>query len=283
MRIKVVSDLHLEFGPITIPNTTGADVLILSGDIAVADDMKSFMPTRYLDFFKQVNNDYKHVLYVLGNHEHYHGDFRYSHSVISCRLVEEGLDNIIVMDCDSVDIGHVRFIGGTLWTNFNDADPIAMHAAKSMMNDYRGVKNSYREVSFKVPLYEDGKVVGHKFKKEIAKFSPEDSIEYHRKMLKYVDFRRQDNPDNLDIVVIGHHCPSYSSISEQYVGDTLNPAYASNLSDYILDRPDIKLWTHGHVHSRFDYMIGDCRVVCNPRGYMGYENTGFDPDFTIEL
>lgn len=281
MRIKVVSDLHLEFGPIVLPNNTGADVLILSGDITVADDMKTFISSRYYDFFKQVSNDYKHVIYVLGNHEHYHGDFRTSCATISSRLWE--FENINILDCDSVDIGNVRFIGGTLWTDFNNADPMSMHAAKTMMNDYNGVKNSNHEVSFKVPVYEDGKIVGQKFKKEVAKFTPQDSVDYHRKMLKYVDLRRQDNPDNLDIVVIGHHAPSYSSISECYTGSALNPAYASNLADFILDRPDIKLWTHGHVHSCHDYMIGNCRVLCNPRGYVGYEDTGFNPDLTIEL
>lgn len=152
MKIKVVSDLHLEFGTIQLPNTTGADVLILSGDITVAADMRAFLPEKYRTFFEQVNNDYKHVLYVLGNHEHYHGDFRYSCSIITCRLLEEGFDNIIVMDCDSVDIGDVRFIGGTLWTDFRNADPLDMHAAKTMMNDYVGVKNSHNEVSFKVEL-----------------------------------------------------------------------------------------------------------------------------------
>jgi hypothetical protein len=43
------------------------------------------------------------------------------------------------------------------------------------------------------------------------------------------------------------------------------------LHDYILDRPKIKLWTHGHTHDVFDYMLGTTRVFCNPRGYDGYE------------
>jgi hypothetical protein len=51
----------------------------------------------------------------------------------------------------------------------------------------------------------------------------------------------------------------------------MNGGYHSDLSEFILDRPAIKLWTHGHTHEEFDYMIGDTRVVCNPRGYIGYE------------
>jgi hypothetical protein len=51
----------------------------------------------------------------------------------------------------------------------------------------------------------------------------------------------------------------------------INGAYSSELSEFILDRPQIKLWTHGHTHDVFDYMIGGCRIVCNPRGYIRYE------------
>ena len=51
----------------------------------------------------------------------------------------------------------------------------------------------------------------------------------------------------------------------------MNGAYSTNLDDFILDRRQIRLWTHGHTHEDFDYMIGGCRVVCNPRGYIDYE------------
>ncbi|NBT05096.1 MAG: metallophosphoesterase, partial [Proteobacteria bacterium] len=68
-----------------------------------------------------------------------------------------------------------------------------------------------------------------------------------------------------------------------------NGAYVSDLDQLILDHPAIKVWSHGHTHTSFDYMIGDhCRVVCNPRGYYnGYNNAGlnldFDPLLTIEV
>jgi hypothetical protein len=51
----------------------------------------------------------------------------------------------------------------------------------------------------------------------------------------------------------------------------MNGAYSSSLDEFILDHPQIKLWTHGHTHEDFDYMIGSTRVVCNPRGYVNYE------------
>ena len=52
----------------------------------------------------------------------------------------------------------------------------------------------------------------------------------------------------------------------------MNGAYSSRLDQFILDNPQIKLWTHGHTHEEFDYMIGSTRIVCNPRGYINYED-----------
>ena len=52
----------------------------------------------------------------------------------------------------------------------------------------------------------------------------------------------------------------------------------------IMDNPNIKLWIHGHVHNNFDYMIGDTRVICNPRGYEMYqENFEFKPDLEVDI
>jgi hypothetical protein len=51
----------------------------------------------------------------------------------------------------------------------------------------------------------------------------------------------------------------------------MNGCYYSDLVEFIMDRPEIVLWTHGHTHEDFDYMIGTTRVICNPRGYVGYE------------
>jgi Icc-related predicted phosphoesterase len=87
------------------------------------------------------------------------------------------------------------------------------------------------------------------------------------------------------VVVVGHHAPTYQSIHPKYVKEReMNGGYASDLSEFILDRPQIRLWTHGHVHNFSDYMVGDTRVFCNPRGYVGYgEETEWDPMTVIEL
>jgi hypothetical protein len=168
----------------------------------------------------------------------------------------------------------------------NKEDPITLYHIKSVMNDFRNVKNSNRKVTRTVPLYkkgEDGNYVkdergyyiqeGTKRKEEDALFCPEDSVEEHRKFLQYVQVVTAFlGEDPKKYVVCTHHTPSFQSCAEYYKGDeVMNGAYHSNLEEFILDRPNIKLWTHGHTHDDFDYMIGETRVVCNPRGYVKYE------------
>jgi Icc-related predicted phosphoesterase len=91
-------------------------------------------------------------------------------------------------------------------------------------------------------------------------------------MLDYIRITTEGKT-NQKFVVVVHHAPSSASVAECYKGDLLmNGNFYTDLSEFILDRPQIKLWVHGHMHNRSDYEIGDTRVVCNPRGYVGYES-----------
>jgi len=100
---------------------------------------------------------------------------------------------------------------------------------------------------------------------------PEDAVEDHFAFRRGLDSVLELHP-NMPTVVVGHHAPSKASTHPRYKNETLmNGAYSTNLDDYILDRRQIKLWTHGHTHEDFDYMIGTTRIVCNPRGYINYE------------
>jgi hypothetical protein len=111
------------------------------------------------------------------------------------------------------------------------------------------------------------------FKTREAYLSPSDAVEDHKAMLKFIEDTYEDTPPWMTVVVVGHHAPSKSSEHPRYAHDRLmNGAYNSNLDEFIMDRPGIKLWTHGHTHEDFDYMIKSCRVVCNPRGYINYED-----------
>jgi Icc-related predicted phosphoesterase len=294
MKIALASDIHLEFGPITLNNDEGADVLILAGDICVARHFVDGKPAylqhlakEYREFFDHVTREFPHVVYILGNHEHYSGDVAHSY-----RILKQHLDysNLHILEKETWQhMGHT-FVGGTLWTDMDKEDSSAMSYAQGSMPDFREVLNSNRMVVRQVPIYErnpdwtpDGKNgnqytkddtganirIGYKSKEEPARWTPEDSVADHMKMLDYVDLVTRD-PGNY--IVVGHHCPSELSVAEVYKGNLLNAAFRSGLDEFIQARPQIKLWLHGHTHYNFNYWIGETRVVCNPRGYIGHES-----------
>lgn len=285
MKLAICSDLHLEFGTISLENPGDVDVLILSGDICVARDMMHHDPhgivdfgksSRYHTFFQECSARFPHVLYVVGNHEHYHGDFKYTISDLKKYLGY--LTNLHILDKEIFELNDTVFVGGTLWTDMNKEDPLTLHMISKMMNDFRTVDNSNREVTFKT-FDEDNKPT---FRTRIARFSPEDAVEDHKKMLDYIRVVYENVPPWKQIVVVGHHTPSHNSCHPRYKDDReMNGGYHSDLSEFMLDRPAIKLWTHGHTHEVFDYMVGECRVVCNPRGYIGYEQLA--DNFTLKV
>ena len=283
MKIAICSDLHLEFGEITLENPGDVDVLILSGDICVARDLMEHDPlgivdfgksSRYHTFFQNCGKEFPHVLYVAGNHEHYHGDFKDTIPDLKSRLAY--IDNLHILDREIFELNDTVFVGGTLWTDMNKEDPLTLHAIRSMMNDFRCVENSNRVVNYK--SFDDVENPDKPtFRTRAARFCPEDAVEDHKKMLGYIKHIYTDMAPWKQMVVVGHHTPSHSSCHPRYKKDDLmNGGYHSDLSEFILDRPGIKLWTHGHTHELFDYMIGTTRVVCNPRGYIGYEQLADD-------
>lgn len=273
MKISIASDLHLEFGDLDFDNSENAEVLILSGDICVAADldMRDIRKTelgvararseRFHEFFERCAERFPHVIYVMGNHEYYHSDYATALTEVRRKLAH--LTNLSVLEREVKTIDDVTFIGGTLWTDMNNQDPLTLYHMRTMMNDFRVIANSAVPVHFRT---QEGK-----FATRVAKFSPEDAAAEHTKMKQYIQSVVQGNHDT-KYVVAGHHAPSAQSTHERYAHDTImNGGYSSNLDEFVLDHPQIRLWTHGHTHHPFDYQIGDTRVICNPRGYIGHE------------
>ena len=295
MKIAVTSDVHLEFGPLKLTNDNNADVLVLGGDICVAVDLNEpddlgITEMRHTERFHELmessSKNFKNVIMIMGNHEHYHGDYAESANKIRKHLKD--YSNIHFLDKEFVDIEGVRFFGGTMWTNFDcgngPGDDYAMQMISGMMNDFRGVENSARMVSYKRNVYaydkngriqmdEHGREMFHEeFHKRPAKFTPEDCYEDHQAFMKALQKVLDNTPAGMRVVVCGHHAPSKASTHPRYKNEILmNSAYSSDLTKFILDNPNIKLWTHGHTHEDFDYMVGSTRVFCNPRGYHDYE------------
>lgn len=279
MRLKIVSDLHLEFSDINIKNEQNCDVLILSGDIMVAEDLhmhpcvtSPYQPylnlgrrqeaaMRFRDFLKRVSFQFPHVIYVAGNHEFYHGKWKASLDHLRSECSQ--FPNVHFLEMQSVKLFDYNFLGATVWTNMNKGKPTTLYTTQNGMNDFHIIRND--EAGY-------------------TKLRPAHTVIRHRATLNYFKTEISKNPLE-KYVVVGHHAPSNLSIHPNYRNDhDMNGAYASDLSEFILDHPQIKLWTHGHVHQPFDYMIGSTRIVCNPRGYEGYEpDTNWNPEMYIDL
>lgn len=267
MIVALGSDIHLEFGDIILTNDGGAEVLILSGDIMVAQDLHDHTEEkvrvaatldsmtssqqaalRYRDFLSQVSKEFPHVIYIAGNHEFYHGKF--DGSLTDLRNECAKFPNVYFMEDDTKQIGDVTFIGCTLWTDMNGGDPLTLHIVTSGMNDFQVIRNDAQGYT---------------------KLRPAHVASRHRRSLDYIKHVVQENREKR-YAVVGHHAPSKLSTHPRYADDIhMNGAYSSDLSEFILDHPEIKLWTCGHTHHRHRYYIGDTLVTCNPRGYIGHE------------
>ncbi len=246
IKLKIASDLHLEWNE-NIHLGVG-DVLILAGDILqynVSQD--TFL--NYNKFFDIVSYSFDIIYYVAGNHEFYKG--RFPDTYDSLRDYLSNWPNIVLLQNEYHDYKGYRFIGATLWTDYNKGNPIVQYEVERAMNDYKVIKIPAQNYRKMYPTY------------------------LHNEHIKSKEFIAKNINDNS--IVITHHAPSELSVHEQYKDDyPRNYGYFSNLEDFIIEHSP-KLWVHGHMHSCFDYEIGNTRVVCNPHGYLN-EN----PEFNIE-
>ena len=235
MKVQIASDLHLEFlqrlfpGERLISPAHGADLLVLAGDIANG-----------IEAIELFRNWPVPVLYLAGNHEFF------GHAIeqvrIDLRKAAAGT-SVVFMDNDVVDFGGVRFLGTTLWTDYrlelNRTQRQLMENAELRINDHFQIRCS------------DGK------------FTAERALAEHEIARAWLN-HELEKPYDGTTVVISHHGPHPLSVHPRYVGEALNAAFVSNLSELL---PKADLWIHGHVHDNFDYRVAGCRVVANPRGY----------------
>jgi len=252
MKIIAYSDLHLEFGTdFTAPRDSGADVMILAGDICTFGDMEPL--GRFLDGWT------KPVLYIAGNHEYYKAGPMTAARQAAVQWLAETMPNVRFLYDEHVEladgVGPVQFFGGTMWTDFNNLDNVAMASARFMMNDYRLIMNA------------DG-----------SAFDPRDSVRLHAEFMEKIGVWLTNGIQGRR-VVITHHLPLMDPKSK-YKNSPLTASYISRDAYRIIEewQPDVYLF--GHSHECFYRRIGNTHVLSNQRGYpqKGHLCEGFDPD-----
>lgn len=260
MLIRFCSDLHLEqyrylsnsshlISPLPQDHET---ILILAGDIVSFKAMH-----RAVEFFGDLSNRFKSVLYIPGNHEYYGGNLPSAVQYMNDDYLKH-FPNIVFKETISYSVGDYNFIGATYWTSFKNADPIVMSDACQRyggMNDYVLIRNN-------------------------GKLLPRHILGVHKNHRKFIFDSIDPKKKN---IVFTHHAPTELSISEKFRGDNLNYCYVNSDFDSVYDS-NISLWIHGHVHDSFDYDVGGTRIMCNPSGYATLgEGTHYDPELLIEL
>ncbi|MBF6650421.1 metallophosphoesterase [Methylobacter sp. BlB1] len=258
MKIFVASDLHTElvsrkFDPafdydymrFNYPND--ADVIVLAGDIG--EWTNGIEWARYR--FKQ-----QEIVYIAGNHELYDSDLAI---IDELRFKAKEL-NIHFLENESVIIRGVRFLGCTMWTDFDCYSSEEINRAWSTINDYKYIycrawwaNAQNREAALQ--LMRPDSLFG--FDPEY--FSPTVAYLLHKKSLCWLQ-QQLDQPHTGQTVVVTHHAPTLRS--------TANVAYGSNLEKFLKKNAGkITLWCHGHIHKSVDYEVAGVRIACNARGY----------------
>lgn len=262
MKLNILSDLHLDINKDFPFNLELKDIFtIICGDIS----------ENVSETCKWIKNNISSGVFVEGNHIGYQNN----------KPIQEILENLSTDFPLNNNISHLNnsykiiedivFVGGILWTDFE---------LYGKANKFIAMKISQKNIKdFMCTHY--NKNLNHKKINQIL--SPKDAIDLFHTTLSFIKNVSEKFSDK-KIVVITHHAPSLKSIPEMYKDDLCSTAFANNLDDFILTHPNIKLWCHGHIHHSYDYYIGNCRIICNPRGYISdMEDTEFVKEKIIEI
>ena len=265
IRISLMSDLHIEFegprhgkGPDLSGLKDNIDLVLLAGDVDVSD--------RAIKYGTKIHDDLGcEVVQIAGNHEFYD-----ENRVMVLAEIRRAADASPVYFLEN-DVAYfnvrgrrIRILGCTLWTDYELHSDQA-HVASIMAEIATKLNDHY-------VIYEGSRDT----------FQPNDALRLHRESRSWLESELVKPFDGLTIIIT-HHAPSERSMTTRHMNSPISPAYASNLDD-LVKNSGAALWVHGHTHESFDYMIGDTRVICNPRGYYAYElNSGFSPNLVIEL
>lgn len=265
-RIWVLSDLHVDYCPWTLPEDVPEhDVVVIAGDV------RDRLTSRVVPWLAtNVVPRGRPVVYVPGNHDFYRTN--YDREIAKAAELRPAGVTILTDGSAPVEVAGVRFAGATLWTDFRvHGDPAgSLAAAGSTMNDYRLIRSG----------------------PEYRRFSPAYASVAHGRAYAALAGALA-TPSDVPTVVVTHHAPSARSLDGRLPREALDGAYASALDDFV-GSSGAALWIHGHVHESKDYLVGSTRVLSNPRGYVTVprkgkrgeveiENPAFDPRLVVTV
>jgi Icc-related predicted phosphoesterase len=254
MKLRIWSDVHNEFGKLKwTPREDDKDtVLVIAGDWTVWND--ALQAERDSDLLVELHSAFRAIVYVAGNHEYYHGGVIQD---VNAKIQAFALqhENFYFLQNDFCVIEGVRFIGATFWTDYKQADEDVMWYAYHRMNDYRQIM--YFDVD----------------KDTACSLQPKDLVSENAKS-RDVFGKLLTQDEKIPTVVVTHHLPDYKHVNG-YADGGLEYAYGNTDTESFFEFSNLKLWIHGHVHVRQEYLLGNTWVVANPRGYIGHQTMAY--------
>lgn len=248
MKLRIISDIHVDINKDKNYQFDFDDDFVItcgdiSGDRFATEDW--------------INANIRNGVFVEGNHLGYNrvtfdeNDTK-EHSIKYLKKKFK-TGTVRFLENDIYIIDDIVFAGCTLYSDFAlyDNPVYCSRLASKSMNDFRYVKV--------------------KDKGSVRSLYTSDTVKWHKKSVKFINKTCKDYPDK-KIVVVTHYAPSVDCVSEEYKGDMLNAAFASDLEWLIEENDNLVLWCHGHMHKDVDLIKYGTRVVCCPWGYFNENN-----------
>jgi Icc-related predicted phosphoesterase len=270
VKIQLMSDLHLEVHPDFRPTPAPeADLLVLAGDIGSYQCGSRLAGDDFgLERFSPLCGWPVPVLYVPGNHEYDNLDFDVAHDRLRATCERLG---IAWLERESLDVGGVRFIGTTLWADF-DALITDEDRAAGTDKVIRKREKAFRAANFY--LQKTGTTRAGR---------PWLAQGWREQALVCIEWLRQAlaAPFEGTTVVVTHFAPTLRSADPRYGLVPGTAAFCNSLDDLL---PRAQLWIHGHLHRQQDDLVRGCRVIANTLGYAAKgEQEGFREQFVLEV
>jgi hypothetical protein len=249
MKIKLLSDLHMEGFQFQY-EYHGEDAIVLAGDIHTRN--------RHHLLLDQINPDIP-VYFVAGNHEYYHQEFRATQEYF---IALEGEYNFTWLNNQATSFDDIAIFGSTMFTNFNLYGEterwFTVHAAQSCIADFYQIETNNGGFN--------------------RRWNP---VDHENEFNKFVDafvlwLRATEGKKR---IVITHFMPTEQLTHKRFKASQLNPYFTQNMEQYMGWEG---YWFCGHGHDSKDIMVGDTRIVMNPKGY-GNENPDFNAGMILEI